>query len=64
LVVVDGLTYSLPEPVNWATIHLLLDLLKWSAHYSDDGRTVELHNPRCLGGCGTLAEGGVTIVGS
>ena len=64
LVVVDGTTHTLADPPTLATVHLLRDVLRWSAHYSDCGRTVELHSPRCLGWCRTLAEGGVTIVGS
>ena len=63
LVVVEGTTHTLLEPPTMATVRLLRDVLRWSAHYFDNGRTVELHSPRCLGECRTAAEGGVTIAG-
>lgn len=64
LVVVDGVTHRLKEPVTLATAELLRDALGWSEDRDGRGRAIELQSPPCRCNCRTTSEGAVTVAGS
>lgn len=64
LVVVDGVTHRLAQPVTVATIDLLCDVLGWSEYADAGGQSIELRSPPCQCACRTISEGAVTVAGS
>lgn len=64
LVVVDGVTYRLAQPVTPATVELLRDVLGWSVHADGACDAIELHSPPCRYDCQAGSEGVVTVAGS
>jgi len=59
LVVVDGETHRLTQPVTPATVELLRDVLGWSLYADGRGKAIELHSPPCRCVCRTPSEGAV-----